>query len=318
MSANATATARLAPTASVAVPDAERSHRVRLYALYAVAIAINLAIFIYGFDYYKLSAIERPFSPKHHLLRPSGPVGLYLGFFGVALFLGIFLYPIRKHWAWLAAKGSTRHWLDIHILMGLTAPAIVAFHSTLKFKGLAGMAFWIMFAVSASGVVGRYLYGQIPRKVTTAELSMRELQDLQAHLAQQLAAQNLLPKADLQALLRLPDPNRVARLPVAMAIIYMILLDVARKFRVARLRRHALKGNPSLTTLFGFLPTRHREVERAIRAAAEEARLSKKVLFLSRSQKVFHLWHIVHKPFSYAFAVLAMIHIGLQFVLGYF
>jgi len=318
MSANATATARLAPTASVAVPDAERSHRVRLYALYAVAIAINLAIFIYGFDYYKLSAIERPFSPKHHLLRPSGPVGLYLGFFGVALFLGIFLYPIRKHWAWLAAKGSTRHWLDIHILMGLTAPAIVAFHSTLKFKGLAGMAFWIMFAVSASGVVGRYLYGQIPRKVTTAELSMRELQDLQAHLAQQLAAQNLLPKADLQALLRLPDPNRVARLPVAMAIIYMILLDVARKFRVAQLRRHALKGNPSLTTLFGFLPTRHREVERAIRAAAEEARLSKKVLFLSRSQKVFHLWHIVHKPFSYAFAVVAMIHIGLQFVLGYF
>jgi hypothetical protein len=27
---------------------------------------------------------------------------------------------------------------------------------------------------------------------------------------------------------------------------------------------------------------------------------------------------VVHKPFSYAFAVLAMLHIGLQFVLGYF
>ena len=107
-------------------------------ALYALAIAINLAIFIYGFDYYKLSAIDRPFSPKHHLLRPSGPVGLYLGFFGVALFVGIFLYPIRKHWPWLASIGSTRHWLDIHILMGLTAPAIVAFHSTLKFKGIGG------------------------------------------------------------------------------------------------------------------------------------------------------------------------------------
>jgi hypothetical protein len=318
MNANAAATAGLAAATSVAVPDAEKSHRVRLYALYALAIAINLAIFIYGFDYYKLSAIDRPFSPKHHLLRPSGPVGLYLGFFGVALFLGIFLYPIRKHWPWLATIGSTRHWLDIHILMGLTAPAIVAFHSTLKFKGLAGMAFWIMFAVSASGVVGRYLYGQIPRKVTTAELSMRELQDLQAHLAQQLAAQNLLPEADLRALLRLPDANRVARLPMVVAIVYMILLDVARKFRVARLRRHALKGSESLTTLLGFLPTSHREVERAIHAAAEEAALSKRVLFLSRSQKVFHLWHIVHKPFSYAFAVLALIHIGLQFVLGYF
>jgi hypothetical protein len=175
-----------------------------------------------------------------------------------------------------------------------------------------------MFAVSASGVVGRYLYGQIPRKVTTAELSMRELQDLQAQLAQELAAQNLLPEADLKMLLRLPDANRVARLPILVAIIYMVLLDVARKFRVARLRRHALRGSASLATLLGFLPTRHREVERAIQAAAEEAALSKRVLFLSRSQKVFHLWHVVHKPFSYAFAVLAMVHIGLQFVLGYF
>ena len=36
----------------------------------------------------------------------------------------------------------------------------------------------------------------------------------------------------------------------------------------------------------------------------------KRVLFLSRSQKVFHLWHVVHKPFSYAFAVLALLHIS--------
>lgn len=318
MSANATAPGRIAAARSSVVPDTEKRHRVRLYALYALAIAINLAIFIYGFDYYKLSSIDRPFSPKHHLLRPSGPVGIYLGFFGAALFAGIFLYPLRKHWAWLATKGSTRHWLDIHILMGLTAPAIVAFHSTLKFKGLAGMAFWIMFAVSASGVVGRYLYGQIPRKVTTAELSLRELHDLQADLTQQLAAQNLLPADDLRALLRLPDAGRVAKLPIVIAIVYMMLLDVARKFRVARLRRHALKGSGYLSTLAGFLPTTNREVERAIRAAAAEAALAKRILFLSRSQKVFHLWHVVHKPFSYAFAVLALIHIGLQFVLGYF
>src|SRR6202795_2052910 len=309
MSANATAAAGRAAPVSAAVPDNERSHRVRLYALYALAIAINLAIFIYGFDYYKLSAIDRPFSPKHHLLRPSGSVGLYLGFFGVALFLGIFLYPIRKHWPWLATLGSTRHWLDIHILMGLTAPAIVAFHSTLKFKGLAGMAFWIMFAVSASGVVGRYLYGQIPRKVTTAEFSMRELQSLREDLAQQLAAQKVLPVADLQALLRLPDANRVARLPIFVAILYMMLLDVARRFRVARLRRHALRGTGSSTTLFGFLPTRHREVERAVAAAAEEGALLKRFLFLSRSQKVFHLWLVVHKHFRYAFAVMALIHV---------
>ena len=315
---SATATARIGTITASSVADKERRHKLRLYALYTLAIAINLAIFFYGFDYYKLSALDRPFSPKHHMLRPSGPIGLYLGFFGVALFVGIFLYPIRKHWPWLSTIGSTRHWLDIHILMGLTAPSIIAFHSTLKFKGIAGMAFWIMFAVSASGVVGRYLYGQIPRKVSTAELSMRELQDLQAELSQQLAAQNLLPEADLRALLRQPDAARVARLPIVAAIVYMMMLDVLRVFRVARLRRGALHGSQYISTLVGFLATRNREIEKAIQAAAEEAALSKRVLFLSRSQKVFHLWHVVHKPFSYAFAVLALLHIGLQFVLGYF
>ena len=97
-----------------------------------------------------------------------------------------------------------------------------------------------------------------------------------------------------------------------------MILDVVRVFRVARLRRHTLSFGGYMQTLMGFMPTRNRELEKAIHAAAEEAALSKRVLFLSRSQKVFHLWHVVHKPFSYAFAVLALLHIGLQFVLGYF
>ncbi len=317
MSANATATARIADRATPSV-DKERGHRLRLRALYVLAILTNLAIFFYGFDYYKLSAMDRPFSPKHHLLRPSGPIGLYLGFMGVALFIGIFLYPIRKHWPWLGQIGNTRHWLDIHVLMGLTAPFIIAFHSSLKFKGIAGMAFWIMFAVSASGVVGRYLYAQIPRKVTTAEFSMKELQELQEKLSQELAAQRLLPEADLRALLKMPDAQQVRRLPILIALPYMMILDIVRVFGVARLRRRALPFSQAVKTFGGFLRTQNRELEKAIDAAAGEAALLKRVLFLSRSQKVFHFWHVVHKPFSYAFAVLALVHIGLQFFLGYF
>jgi len=311
----ATATDRAADLASRAI-DIERGHRIRLRCLYVLAIVSNLAIFIYGFDYYQLSAGARPFSPKHHMLEPSGPIGLDLGFAGAALFVGIFLYPIRKHWAWLGRIGKTPHWLDIHVLMGLTAPFIIAFHSTLKFKGIAGVAFWIMFAVSASGVVGRYLYAQIPRRVTAVELSMKELQELQDGLSQQLGSQRLLPEADLRALLRLPDAQQVARLPIAIALIYMMILDVVRKFGVARLRRHASGG--WFATFFGFIRTRHRDLEMAIDVAAEEARLSKRLLFLSRSQKIFHAWHVIHKPFSYAFAVLALMHITVQFLLGYF
>jgi hypothetical protein len=52
--------------------------------------------------------------------------------------------------------------------------------------------------------------------------------------------------------------------------------------------------------------------------AREEAALSKRILFLSRTQQVFHLWHVVHRPFSYTFAVLVLIHIGVVLMMGFF
>ena len=83
-------------------------------------------------------------------------------------------------------------------MLGLSAPFIIALHSSFKFRGFAGMAFWIMVAVSLSGVIGRYLYSQIPRSLNSAELSMKELQELQEQLAQHLNQQKLLPQADIR------------------------------------------------------------------------------------------------------------------------
>ena len=302
---------------TVSVSKTNSGHRLLLIVGYTLAVAILLALTIYGWDYYTLGATQRPFSPKHAALRPSGTIGLKLGFVGMFVFFAIFLYPLRKRWPWLMKQGNTRHWLDIHVLLGLAAPFIIAFHASFKFQGFAGVAFWIMAAVSASGVVGRYLYSQIPRSLNAAQLSQKETQELRAELAAHLAEQRLLPEADLRAVLRLPSPQTVARLPIAIAIVYMMILDVVRVFRVAALRRTALSGIELLTTLGGLFPTTHRELERAIGTAQEEAALAKRILFLSRSEKVFHLWHVVHKPFSYTFAVLAMVHIGLVMMMGY-
>lgn len=315
MSANATA---INPIRAVsAASNFDRTHRFRLIGGYVITIALLLALAVYGFDYYMLDAAQRPFSPKHALLKPSGTIGLKLGFLGMFVFFAIFLYPLRKRWSWLMKQGNTRHWLDIHVLLGLAAPFIIAFHSSFKFQGFAGVAFWIMTAVSASGVVGRYLYSQIPRSLNAAALSHKETQELQAQLSQRLAAQNIIPQADLGEMLRLPSVATIERLPIVVALVYMAVLDVGRVFRIANLRRHALTGAEYITTLGGFRQTRHWELERAISTAAEEAKLAKKILFLSRSEKVFHLWHVVHKPFSYTFAVLALVHIGVVMMMGY-
>jgi hypothetical protein len=102
------------------------------------------------------------------------------------------------------------------------------------------------------------------------------------------------------------------------ALVYMMILDLIRALRIARLRRHALSIGESFFTIGGLLPTSHPELERAIGVARDEAAMAKRVLFLARSKQVFHLWHVVHKPFSYSFAVLAVIHIGVVFMMGFF
>jgi hypothetical protein len=145
---------------------------------------------------------------------------------GLAMFLAIFVYPLRKKWLWLSRQGSSKHWLDIHVLLGLTAPFIIALHSAFKFRGFAGMAFCIMVAVSLSGVIGRYLYGQIPRRLNSAEMSVRELQEVQAGLSQQLKQQTLLPEEDVRSLLHLPSPERVQEMSILVALGYMMALDV--------------------------------------------------------------------------------------------
>lgn len=313
----ATAQVRI-PAVAVGVKNAEAGHKLRLLIGYVIATALIVGILAYGFDYYTAGPNERPFMPKHHLLRPSGRIGVNLGILGLSQFLIIFLYALRKHWTWLGRQGISRHWLDFHVLLGLSAPFVIALHASFKFRGFAGIAFWIMVAVSLSGVIGRYLYGQIPRRVNAAELSRKELQELQEKMSQELASQNLLKQSDVRSALRLPSQETVDKLFVPVALVYMFALDLARPFRIAGLRRHALSGSEHLTTLGGLLPTRHLELEKAIAVAREEASLSKRILFLSRSQQVFHLWHVVHKPFSYSFAVLALIHIGVVLMMGFF
>jgi hypothetical protein len=174
-----------------------------------------------------------------------------------------------------------------------------------------------MAAVALSGVVGRYLYGQIPRSLNTAELSLKESQEMQEKLMRQLAAQRLISPEQLRPLFRLPSPQRVGEMPAVFALAYMLALDSVRPFHVARLRQRALGWGGAFSTLGGLLPSGNAQIEAVIHAAREQAGLAKRILFLSRSQQVFHLWHVVHRPFSYSFAVLACIHVGVVLLLGY-
>ena len=315
MTTNATFTSRTLTASAPAKP--RDAHHLRVASAWAMAIALIAVLAVYGFDYYTLSSAERPFSPKHALLRPSGSIGIKLGMLGVGMFMVIYLYYFRKKWSWLKSIGTTRQWLDFHIVLGVTAPIIIAFHAAFKFRGIAGMAFWIMVAVALSGIVGRYLYAQIPRRLDAAELTWQELQDDQLELTQQLAAQKVFAPGALIAAFHVPDVEMIKHKSAIGAMVWMFALDLARPFRVAALRRQVLGFGGVVTSLGGFCKSGNTELESVIRVARRQASLSKQMIFLSRTREVFSLWHVVHRPFSYAFVVLAILHITTAMLLGY-
>jgi hypothetical protein len=295
----------------------EHGHRQRLKAAWILTVAFVAGFTVYGFDYYRLSLTQRPFSSKHVWLRPSGPIGVNLGILGVILFFLLFLYPIRKRWAWLGRQGNSRHWLDFHVILGTVAPLVIALHSSFKFGGMAGMAFWIMTAVTLSGFIGRYLYSQIPRSINAAELSVKEIQEMENKLRWNAEEQHESIGTDLIDLYALPSAAEVARASMMSALCWMIWLDVKRPLQVSSLRLRAAGFGEWLTSFFGIFPTRKQSLEIAIEGARKQVSLAKRILFLSRTRQVFGLWHVIHRPFSYSFAFLAIFHIVIAMGLGF-
>jgi len=303
--------------AILAREDFERGHKLRVFLAWMLSLAVVLVLAGYGFDYYTLGSSDRPFSPKHEILRPSGTVGMKLGMFGVLLFFLIYLYPLRKKWGWLARQGNSRHWLDFHVVLGTAAPIMIAFHAAFKFGNIAGMAFFSMLAVTLSGFVGRYLYAQIPRNLNAAELSMKEMEEMENSLRARLREQKPTFGKRLEALYELPSCEEVARMPMLVSLGRMIWIDGKRPLRLSLLRLEATGFASWLASFGGLRRTQDVKLEHAIDVARKQSALSKRILFLSRTQQVFHMWHIVHRPFSYAFAILAIIHIALALYMGY-
>src|SRR5258708_13300966 len=219
---------------AAAVGDGEKGQRGRLRIAYMIAMGLTLIQLAYGLNYYILSQAERAISPKHMFLKPSGIIGLRLGMIGFVLFLIVYLYPLRKVWPWLGRQGNARHWLDFHVLLGITAPILIAFHSSFKFSGLAGVAFWIMVIVALSGVVGRYIYSQVPRRMNYAEVSLKETKEQSDKLAAQLNTLGVLSPRDVESLLRLPNLDQAQHMSLLPALWKRLLSHMGYPVRVSK------------------------------------------------------------------------------------
>jgi hypothetical protein len=173
-----------------------------------------------------------------------------------------------------------------------------------------------MIAVALSGFVGRYVYAKIPRSLSSVQLTADELETQTAALADRLRDQQLFREEDLTPLLNVPSTQEIRRMNLAHALWVMLRIDLARPFLVSRLRRRILRGPQLVTTLGGWLASHDQDVEVIVANLRRQARLRAAVAFLDRTERIFHLWHVVHRPFSISFVILILVHVGVQLSVG--
>ncbi len=153
-------------------------HRILLGILYLLTLAAMAYLVVIGSEYYRLPRIDRPHHALHAEWKPSGGIGHGVGIVGSLLMVTLLLYSARKRLRALQSWGNIRYWLNYHIWMGVTGPLLVIFHTSFKLGGIVAVSFWSMIGVALSGVIGRYIYSQIPHSLSGQELSARELDEL--------------------------------------------------------------------------------------------------------------------------------------------
>ena len=282
-------------------------HKV-LITLFSLAI---LAIIVFSVksagEYYFTSQLERPHLPAHQMWKPSGLYGHGLGILGTGLVLGLLVYSIRKRWKWLRKFGSLKTWLNYHIFMGITGPLLIILHTTFKFNGLVSVSFWSMMAVMISGFIGKYIYVQIPRAKDGVELSAKEMEKKIDSLRNSLVDRY---KFDAKHIDMLLEKDQIQKTTTSQFKTFF-LMPVENIFLRIRIGQQIKKTG----LLKKDIPPN--EIKQIRKILLQHIILTRRIDSLELFHKLFHYWHVIHKPFAYIMIIILFLHVGLTIFMGF-
>ena len=277
-------------------------------ALYILSFLLICWLLIDGFSYYATPYAERPHHEDYRALRPAGSRGLVFGIVGSSMMVLMLVYSLRKHTRLLGRRSHLSGFLRVHIYFGVIGPLFIVLHTSFKVQGLVAVAFWSMAAVALSGYWGRYLYQQIPRNIQGHEATLGEMQQDQTGVSEYLRVKFGLSPELLGRVETLFDRTLVRPSSGALAsVFFMISTDLFRPVIRSRLKS-------KLSKMTG-LP--HLQLEELFLLSLRRALLKRRIQVLEQMQRLFHYWHVVHKPFAIIMYLIMGIHIAVALWTGY-
>jgi hypothetical protein len=282
----------------------KQHHLIYISTLLVIVLATVIWLSVDGYDYYQTSLTERFYHEQHDLFKASGIVGHGLGIIGTVLILvGVFGYMARKRYRSLSRLGLLKHWLEFHIFLCAEGAILILFHTSFKFGGIVSISFWSMVAVVISGIIGRFIYIQIPRTIEGRALSLQEAIALRMDADSLSTANPELPENVRNEINALLDTNTPTGSGFKGSVFSGYIDGLKRKSAIRKLLRTTELGRKSKMAIFSKL--------------RNEMHLNRKIRRLEYMQRLFKYWHVAHLPFALIMLVIAIIHIGVTLLFGY-
>jgi len=278
-------------------------------AVAALFIILLVVLNIYGLPYYLEQRADQVRDPMHAWLKPSGWLGQGAGVLALAIFLFLWLYPLRKKFRWLAFTGSIAKWLDVHSLAALGLPLLVAMHAAWRFGGVIGLGFWSMMVVWASGIIGRYLYSRIPRSQAGVELTIEQIGTQRQAMLEEIAQRSGLEVAAIEAALD-ADPMPATGLGLWPTFRRMISDDLRRRRAARRLRQEIQRRRPLQRR--GDMAA----LREVVRLANREMALVQQSRMLGATHNILRFWHVAHRPLAITALAAVIVHVVVVVSLG--
>lgn len=271
-------------------------HNIYIWIMIIVTCVTTIYLANTGYSYYSLPLEERFYHPSYDWFKPAGVLGHGLGILGTAMILfGVVIYIARKRYNFLSKYIRLKYLLEFHIFLCFLGSILVLFHTSFKFGGIVSIAFWSMVVVVLSGIVGRYIYIQIPRSIEGRELSLMEVHNLRESLNNEVENYGLQLEPIQSLIEKARNLNSLS--PLHLINTSFILLKIKGKLRAINMDNN--------------------QVSMAISTIKTEISLSQKIDRLQSMQKIFKYWHVAHMPFALIMLVIVIIHIAVTLALGY-
>jgi hypothetical protein len=219
------------------------------------------------------------------------------------ILIGVFGYMGIKRTSLLSKAGRLKYWLEFHIFLCTLGPVMILFHTAFKFGGIVSVSFWSMVAVVASGVVGRFIYVQIPRSIEGRELSLSELHAMRVNLAETLRGAYALDAETVRFLSDVTGTRRPASGNLVAGLFHQWVEDRRTLKRV----RSVLKGR-GLTV---------RGIAEVVGMIRGEITLNNRIERLQVMVRLFRYWHVAHLPFALVMLIIMVIHVIVTLLFGY-